>query len=148
MKNDFVVYAAAVLFFLSGCRFARQSRRQKGSYTGELSDRIKRIAYINEQISQCDDLLLEIHITEPQALKNIPVSWKTAAGIDHRADIYISGSGGEVTRKMKALVKARRAELVTSLFRELAKLPGASARKGYENDGEKSDKSGGEGARK
>lgn len=147
MKNDFVVYAAALVFLLSGFRFTWHSR-QKGSYTGELSERIKRIAYINEQISQCDDLLLEIHITEPQALKNIPVSWKTAAGIDHRADIYISGSGGEVTKKMKALIKARRAELVASLFRELSKLPGTSGREGYENDGGKYEKSRGEGARK
>jgi hypothetical protein len=147
LKNDFVVYASAALFLFSALPLLRRQRK-KGSYTGELANRIKKISYINDQIAACDDLLLEIHITEPQALKNIPISWRTVAGIEHKADFYISGSGGEVTRKMTALVKARRSELITSLFRELAQLPGTSAREGYENDGEKSEKSRGEGARK
>lgn len=133
MKNDFVVYASAALFLFSALPLLRRQRK-RGSYTGELANRIKKISYINDQIAACDDLLLEIHITEPQALKNIPISWRTVAGIEHKADFYISGSGGDVTRKMTALVKARRSELVTSLFRELAKLPGTSAREGYENE--------------
>lgn len=144
MKNDITFYILAVLI-LATITAHRVRRKAHGGYTLDLSDRIKRIAYINEQISACDDLLLEIRLTDHNEIKNIPISWKTVAGIDHKADIFIDGEGGEVTRRMKELVKARRSELVTSLLQEISHLPIRRAGNGNDNSPENGNLSRGEG---
>lgn len=120
MKNDFAFY---ILLASCAAWFFLRRHKPRGEYSADLADRINRIAYINKQIGECEDLLTEIKLTDLHQVKNIPLHWQTVAGVNHKADIFISGDGGEVTRKLVDLTKARRRELITSLFTELSKLP-------------------------
>lgn len=95
---------------------------EEPEYTDELSERIKRIYYINEQICKVQELITDIEVSGEDNLKNIMLDWQTAAGKNYTADMWIDGKS-EVTAQMRKLAGERLNELTTSLFDEISKLP-------------------------
>lgn len=102
--------------------FFRDRRPKEVKYDDELSNRIKKIHYINEQINSVEELITDIQLSDENHHKNISVTWETAVGKNLSTDMWIDGES-EVTKQMLALAQKRREELTTSLFKEICKLP-------------------------
>lgn len=102
--------------------FFRDRKPKEIKYDDELSNRIKKIHYINEQINSVEELITDIHLSDDNHHKNISVSWETAVGKSLSTDMWIDGES-EVTKQMLTLAQKRREELTTSLFKEIHKLP-------------------------
>lgn len=113
-----IFWTAAALF--AAWRYGRHKRKQK--YTTELSDRIERCAYINRQIHACEELLLAIRMSDQHHQKNIQLTWKTETELIKEADIWVDGTS-QTTEQLKILTECKMEELITSLFKELGKMP-------------------------
>ena len=102
--------------------FFRERKRNEMIYDGELSNRIKKIHYINEQLNSIDELITDIKLSYNNHHKNIRVTWETAVGKNLSTDMWIDGESA-VTKQMLELAYKRREELTASLFKEICALP-------------------------
>lgn len=109
----------AVFFFVL---WKNGKKKQKQKYTTEISDTIEKLNYINKQIHACEELLQEIRLTDDHHHKNFTLNWTTETDLIKEADIWVDGSS-KTTEQLKALAEGKREELITSLFREIEKLP-------------------------
>lgn len=102
--------------------FFHDRRPKEIRYDDELSNRIKKIHYINDQINSVEELITDIQLTDENHHKNISMNWETAVGKNISTDMWIDGES-EVTKQMLLLAQKRKEELTSSLFREICKLP-------------------------
>lgn len=93
----------------------------KREYSHELSERIDKLYWLNEQIKSVQELITDIDLSGEKNLKNFTLEWQTALGKNLSADMLIDGQS-EVTKQMRKLAGERLEELTTSLFEEIEKL--------------------------
>lgn len=93
----------------------------KREYNHELSERIDKLYWLNEQIKSVQELITDIDLSGEENLKNFTLEWQTALGKNLSADMLIDGQS-EVTKQMRKLAGERLEELTTSLFDEIEKL--------------------------
>lgn len=93
----------------------------KREYNHELSERIDKLHWLNEQIKSVQELITDIDLSGEENLKNFTLEWQTALGKNLSADMLIDGQS-EVTKQMRKLAEERFEELTTSLFDEIEKL--------------------------
>lgn len=93
----------------------------KREYSHELSERIDKLYWLNEQIKSVQELITDIELSGEENLKNFTLEWQTALGKNLSADMLIDGQS-EVTKQMRKLAGERLEELTTSLFDEIEKL--------------------------
>lgn len=93
----------------------------KREYSHELSERIDKLYWLNEQIKSVQELITDIELSGEKNLKNFTLEWQTTLGKNLSADMLIDGQS-EVTKQMRKLAGERLEELTTSLFEEIEKL--------------------------
>lgn len=97
-------------------------------YTEALSERIRRIAYLSEQITALDELITDIQSSDYDLLKYLTVSRTTLSGVQVDIDLYMDGHS-QVTMLTLALAEAQKQQLLERMDEELEALPYRERRK-------------------
>lgn len=93
----------------------------KCEYNHELSEKIDKLYWLNEQIKSVQELITDIDLSGEENLKNFTLEWQTTLGKNLSADMLIDGQSN-VTKQLRKLAGERLEELTTSLFDEIEKL--------------------------
>ena len=97
-------------------------------YTEALSERIRRIASLSEQITALDELITDIQSSDYDLLKYLTVSRTTLSGVQVDIDLYMDGHS-QVTMLTLALAEAQKQQLLERMEEELEALPYRERRK-------------------
>ena len=116
-----VVFFGGVFGFFIWAVFFR-GRPQKLKYDDDLSRRIERINYLNEQIKQIDKLKTDADLADSDHHYRFSFERETIAGESVSADIWVDGSS-PLSSQTLSLLEARKKELLRALFKEIFKLP-------------------------
>lgn len=88
----------------------------------ELTERLRRINQLNEQIESVQELITDIGLTSGDVMKCVSINWETAAGHELTVSIWLDGES-DCTQVMRSLAQARLDELTEQLYNEIGKLP-------------------------
>lgn len=93
----------------------------EGYYSAELSNQIRKINYLNDQLQAVEELIIDIQLSDCNHHKNVRLDWQTSYGKNLSADVWVDGDS-QVTAQTLALAEERERELTSTLFREMDKL--------------------------
>lgn len=107
-------------FFLWAVFLRGKPRKLK--YNEELSNRIDKIYYLNQQIKQIDKLRVDADLADSDHHYRFSLERETIIGENVAADIWVDGNS-QLSAQTAALLDERKKELLRSLFTEMFKLP-------------------------
>lgn len=93
----------------------------EGLYSSELSNQIRQISYLNDQLQAVEELIIDIETSDSHHHKNVRLDWQTSYGKNLSADVWVDGDS-IVTAQALALAEERERELTAALFAEIDKL--------------------------
>lgn len=115
-----VFFGGTFGFFIWAVFFRGKPRKLK--YDDELSSRIERMNYLNEQIKQIDKLKTDAGLADHDHHYRFSFERQTITGEEISADIWVDGSS-PLSAQTSALLDERKKELLRALFSEMFKLP-------------------------
>ena len=115
-----------VMYYLKSVKYGIFCRNvspaeSEGLYSTELSNQIRQIQYINDQLQAVEELIIDIETSDSHHHKNVRLDWQTSYGKNLSADVWVDGDS-IVTAQALALAEERERELTAALFREIDKL--------------------------
>lgn len=116
-----IIFMAVLFSYVIWALFFRGKPR-KLKYTEEISNRIDKLYYINQQIKQIDKLKTDADLADRDHHYRFSFERETILGENIAADIWVDGNS-PLSAQTAALLDARKKELLRSLFTEMFKLP-------------------------
>lgn len=121
MQGIFVICLLLFCFWGVFRRIDSPPPDPEGTYSAEVSNQIRRIGYLNEQLQAVEELIIDIQLSNENHHKNVRLDWQTSYGKNLTADVWVDGNS-QVTAQTLALAEERERELTASLFCEIDKL--------------------------
>lgn len=117
------IFVITLLLFCFYGIFGRKvtAAESEGLYSTELSNQIRQISYLNDQLQAVEELIIDIETSDSHHHKNVQLAWQTSYGKNLSADVWVDGDS-IVTAQALALAEERERELTAALFAEIDKL--------------------------
>lgn len=121
LQGIFIISLLAFCFWGVFRRIDSPPPSSDGTYSAELSNQIRKISYLNDQLQAVEELIIDIQLSDCNHHKNVRLDWQTSYGKNLSADVWVDGDS-QVTAQTLALAEERERELTSTLFREMDKL--------------------------